>query len=138
MWPATRRRMTATRCRPRELGIEIAFSCHKLTHNPYDLDDVHPQHVRLEVEAAGTKTIIDVTVAFDEPGNMQRAFDRKVEKYQHLSQTFPLVLGALGSWKPENEAIRSFFGIPARQWAAFRRRSRTSVIRGSLDIIHHF
>ena len=92
----------------------------------------------LEVEAAGTKTIIDVTVAFDEPGNMQRAFDRKVEKYQHLSQTFPLVLGALGSWKPENEAIRSFFGIPARQWAAFRRRSRTSVIRGSLDIIRRF
>jgi hypothetical protein len=92
----------------------------------------------LEVEAAGTKTIIDVTVAFDEPGNLQRAYDRKIEKYQHLSQTFPLVLGALGSWKTENEAIRTFFGIPARQWAAFRRRSRTSVIRGSLDIIRRF
>jgi hypothetical protein len=42
--------------------------------------------------------IIDVTIPFDEPENLQAAHDEKVRKYKPLATTLPFVVGSLGSW----------------------------------------
>ncbi|GFS24493.1 reverse transcriptase [Elysia marginata] len=51
-----------------------------------------------------TPVYIDVTVPFDKPTNLYRTGQDKRDKYGHLGTVLPLVVGALGSWLPENDA----------------------------------
>ena len=68
--------------------------------------------------------IIDLTIPFDAPESLQPGFDRKLVKYGHLCPTLPLVIGALGSWLPSNNAVASSLNILPNAWRRFRRRSR--------------
>ena len=54
---------------------------------------------------------IDVTVPFDEPANLCHAAEDTREKYGDLGIVLPLVVGALGTWIPENK-IMSTLEIP--------------------------
>jgi hypothetical protein len=79
--------------------------------------------------------MIDVAVSYDNLGNLEAAYSRKVAKYQHLGRVVPLVVGSLGSWLPSNDDIRSLLGIDGRSWAIFRRKARLAAIQGSMSII---
>ena len=81
--------------------------------------------------------LIDVTVTWDDPDSLERARKEKISKYQHLGQTLPLVVGALGSWPPETEELRKTLQLHPRDWNRFRRRARLAAIQGSTKIIHH-
>ncbi|GFS00482.1 reverse transcriptase [Elysia marginata] len=85
-----------------------------------------------------TPVYIDVTVPFDEPANLHRAGQDKRDKYSHLGTVLPLVVGALGSWLPENDAIRTTFNIPHRRWNAARLRMRASTIEDSCGLARGF
>ena len=74
---------------------------------------------------------IDITVPFDDPANLYRAAADKEEKYGHLGTVLPLVVGALGSWFPENDNIRTKLDIPRRLWDEAKRKMRQSTIEDS-------
>ncbi|KAI9555958.1 hypothetical protein GHT06_018507 [Daphnia sinensis] len=85
--------------------------------------------------------MVDVVVCYDQPGSMENAYQRKIEKYSSLGRILPLVVGSLGSWNPRNEDIRSILGIDGRNWGAFRFKARLAAIQGSMEIVcahfHH-
>lgn len=89
----------------------------------------------LEFQLSGSRVMIDVTVPFDSPGNLESAYQRKVAKYSDFGRTLPLVVGSLGSWYPGNEDIRSTLGIDGRSWGAFRFRARTAAVQGSMRMV---
>jgi hypothetical protein len=78
--------------------------------------------------------IIDITIPFDEPENLQLAHDEKVRKYSPLTTTIPFVVGSLGSWLTSNDAIATTLGITSRSWNSTRRDTRLLAIKGSLAI----
>ena len=92
----------------------------------------------ITVNVGAAPIFIDVTAPFDEPANMYRAGREKRDKYGHLGEIFPLVVGALGSWIPENDAIRTALNIPHRRWNAARLRMRTSAIEDSCSLVKGF
>ena len=65
----------------------------------------------------------------DEPANMYRAGQEKRDKYGHLGEVFPLVVGA-----SENDAIRTALHIPHRRWNAAMLRMRTSATEDSCSL----
>ena len=80
-----------------------------------------------------------MAVAHDDPTNLQKAFDSKVSKYEHLGLILPLVVGSLGSWLPTNDEIAAELRISPRAWAGLRRTARLLAIKGSTSVIrHHF
>ena len=92
----------------------------------------------ITVNAGAAPIFIDVTAPFDEPANMYRAGREKRDKYGHLIEIFPLVVGALGSWIPESDDIRTALNIPHRRWNAARLRMRTSAIEDSCSLAKGF
>ena len=91
------------------------------------------------IEGRVPRLIIDVAVAHDDPTNLQKAFDSKVSKYEHLGLILPLVVGSLGSWLPTNDEIAAELRIGPRAWAGLRRTARLLAIKGSTSVIrHHF
>ena len=81
---------------------------------------------------------IDITVPFDDPANLYCAAADKEEKYGHLGTVLPLVVGALGSWVPENDNICTKLDIPRRLWDEARRRMRQSAIEDSCRLANDF
>ncbi|RUS69487.1 hypothetical protein EGW08_022755 [Elysia chlorotica] len=90
------------------------------------------------VVEGGTRLYIDVTVPFDDPANLYRAAQDKLDKYGHLGTVFPLVVGALGSWLPENDRIPAALQIPLGKWNEARRRMRASAIEDSCRLAKDF
>ncbi|RUS74704.1 hypothetical protein EGW08_017534 [Elysia chlorotica] len=90
------------------------------------------------VVEGGTRLYIDVTVPFDDPANLYRAAQDKLDKYGHLGTVFPLVVGALGSWLPENDRIPAALQIPPGKWNEARRRMRASAIEDSCRLAKDF
>jgi hypothetical protein len=86
---------------------------------------------------SGSRVLIDVNVPYDNVGNLEIAFNRKVNKYMTLGNILPLVVGSLGSWHPRNEDIRSLLGIDGRSWGLFRKKARLAAIQGSMEILHN-
>ncbi|KAI9555957.1 hypothetical protein GHT06_018502 [Daphnia sinensis] len=76
------------------------------------------QRLRPDVEflLSGSRVMVDVVVCYDQPGSMENAYQRKIEKYSSLGRILPLVFGSLGLWNPRNEDIRSILGIDGRTW----------------------
>ena len=97
------------------------------------------QRLRPDVEfmLSGSRVLIDVNVPYDNEGNLEIAFNRKVTKYMTLGNILPLVVGSLGSWHPRNDEIRSLLGIDGRTWGVFRKKARLAAIQGSMVIIHN-
>ena len=89
----------------------------------------------VQFSIAGTRVVIDITIPYDTPENLDAAHNRKTEKYSSMGKVLPLVVGSLGSWHPRNNDIRSLLGIDGRSWTSFRRACRISAISGSMDII---
>jgi hypothetical protein len=89
----------------------------------------------IQATVAGTRILIDVTVAYDTDAKMDAAHATKVAKYGQHGKVFPIVLGSLGSWGERNEDLRQFLGIDSRRWAKFRLMARTAAIAGSMAII---
>ena len=95
-------------------------------------DSLRPDLIVTSMDPA---LVIDVTVPYDDPLNLQRAHDFKVEKYQHLGRVLPLVVGATGAWLPSNDEIAPALGIDPRTWNSIRRRLRLAAIQGTTKII---
>jgi len=95
------------------------------------------QRLRPDVEMSlnGSRLMADVVVAYDNPVNLDTAYNRKEEKYRELGRILPLVVGSLGSWLPSNDNIRSLLGISGRSWSVFRRKARLMAIKGSMLVI---
>jgi len=89
----------------------------------------------VEFQVSGSRLMIDVAVSFDHVGNLEKAYNRKSTKYQHMGKILPLVVGSLGAWYPRNDDIRSLLGIDGRSWTAFRRKARLLAIKGSMEIV---
>ena len=89
----------------------------------------------IQGSVAGSNFLIDVTVAFDSAQKMDAAHETKTAKYGAHGQTFPIVVGSLGSWNERNDDLRQFLGIDGRRWAKFRLLARTAAIAGSMSII---
>ncbi|MFO0089667.1 MAG: RNA-directed DNA polymerase, partial [bacterium] len=106
--------------------------------NPTINKEVPGQRLRPDVEfmLSGSRVLIDVNVPYDNEGNLEIAFNRKVTKYMTLGNILPLILGSLGSWHPRNDDISSLLGIDGRTWGAFRKKARLAAIQGSMAIVH--
>ncbi len=114
---------------------------HSVTVNKqFPLTTLRPDIV---ITSANPPILIDVTIPFDDPDTLSRARAEKISKYQHLGPTFPLVVGALGSWMPENAEILRAINVEilgvrklsSRTWNAFRQKARLSAIQGTANII---
>ena len=93
----------------------------------------------VQLEIGGVPLIVDVTISFDTPVSLNKAYETKINRYAHFARTCPLVLGSLGSWHPNNDDIKSLLNISCRRWADFRRKSRNMTIAGSCEMIrYHF
>ncbi|RUS84839.1 hypothetical protein EGW08_007380 [Elysia chlorotica] len=90
------------------------------------------------VVKGGSRVYIDVTVPFDDPANLYRAAQDKLDKSGHLGTVFPLVVGALGSWLPENDQIPAALQIPRGKWNEARRSMRASAIEDSCCLAKDF
>ena len=113
-----------------DLGIE-AFT----NTRPEDSGRLVPD---ITVNVGAAPIFIDVTAPFDEPANLYRACQEKRDKYGHFGEIFTLVVGALGSWVPENDAIRAALNIPHRRWNSARLRMRASSIEDSCSLARGF
>jgi hypothetical protein len=152
-----------SRCRRCKTGAET--TSHVTSHCPVNLPEITRRHdaileelanvirkaghtVRVNLAFPGTmlrpdvvvtsttpQIIIDLTIPFDATESLQAGFDRKVAKYGHLGPTLPLVLGALGSWLPSNDAVASSLNIRPNAWRRFRRKSRLSAIQGTMKVV---
>ena len=105
--------------------------------NPTVNKCVPGQRLRPDIEllVSGSRVLIDVNVPYDNEGNLEIAFNRKVNKYMTLGNILPLVVGSLGSWHPRNQDIPSLLGIDGRSWGAFRKKARLAAIQGSVSIL---
>ena len=93
----------------------------------------------VQLEIGGVPLIVDVTISFDTPVSLNKAYETKINRYAHFARMCPLVLGSLGSWHPNNDDIKSLLNISCRRWADFRRKSRNMTIAGSCEMIrYHF
>ena len=79
---------------------------------------------------------IDVTVPYDPAEHMEKKAQAKKDKYRHLGVVFPFVVGALGSWWPENDNLRAALQIPPRAWANTGKAARLAAIQGTTAIIN--
>jgi hypothetical protein len=93
-------------------------------------------------------TIIDVTCPFDNDENALSTADfNKVMKYNHLKHhfnqlglnchVFGFVIGALGTWHPNNEAVLNQLRMAKSYKSLFRKLCCSDVIRGSAEIYYN-
>ena len=82
--------------------------------------------------------VIDVKCPFDEVSNLASASDRKKSKYADIGTVMPLVVGALGSWVPENDNIKRALNIPTDMWKKMKRKMRVAAIEGSAGTTQFF
>ena len=93
-------------------------------------------------------TIIDVTCPFDNGEDALSTADlNKVNKYNHLKtffhqqgikcNMFGFVIGALGSWHPNNEAVLNQLQMSHSYKSLFRKLCCSDVIRGSAEVYYH-
>ena len=91
--------------------------------------------------------IIDVTCPFENGENALAEADfAKVTKYDHVKQYFQhlgkrcdvygFVIGALGSWHPNNEIVLERLLMTKKYKDLFRKLCCSDVIRGSADIYY--
>ena len=89
--------------------------------------------------------VVDVTVPFEGEDSFRAARQGKVDKYHHLKQVLEekgyrkvevdgFIVGALGSWDPENEPVLRKLSIGRRYAVLFRKLCCTEAIKGSHDI----
>ena len=89
--------------------------------------------------------VVDVAVPFEGEDSFRAARQAKEDKYNHLKQVLQakgfrkveidgFVVGALGSWDPENEPILRKLSIGQRYSVMFRKLCCTEAIKGSHDI----
>jgi hypothetical protein len=92
--------------------------------NPTINKEVPGQRLRPDVELmlSGSRVLIDVNVPYDNEGNLEIAFNRKVTKYMTLGNILPLVVGSLGSWHPRNDDILLCLELMAELGVLFERR----------------
>ena len=92
-------------------------------------------------------TIIDVTCPFDNDDDALATADfNKVTKYNHLKEHFQkqgfkcnifgFVIGALGTWHPNNEAVLNQLQMSYSYKSLFRKLCCSDVIRGSAEIYY--
>jgi len=82
----------------------------------------------------GDEFLVEATVSWDT--QLVKAHETKIAKYAGLPQkTLPLVIGALGTWHPANNAIQAALRLNARTWKHIRRTLRASVIEGTCAMI---
>ncbi|KAI9554945.1 hypothetical protein GHT06_020225 [Daphnia sinensis] len=87
------------------------------------------------VTSTNPAIIIDVTMALSSAKGLEMARDKKIEKYKHLGNELPLVVGSLGSWLPSNDAISLALGIPGRRWNNIKRKMKLLAIHETTRII---
>jgi hypothetical protein len=81
------------------------------------------QRPDLLINSIELPVIIDVTIPFDEPENLQVAHDEKVRKYYPLATTLPFVDGSLGSWLTTNDVIAFTIFFPwFTRWEKWEKR----------------
>ena len=112
-------------------------------HVPDDIPRLRPDIVHYEGDKA---TIIDVSIPFDNGENaLSMAAEAKVQKYQSTKQALldkgytdvailPFIVGALGSWYPQNEMVLNRLGISKGYRGLMRRFCCQDAIKGSRDI----
>jgi hypothetical protein len=116
---------------------ELAKAIRKAGHN-IEVNRVFPgTNLRPDIVVTSTTPciIIDLTITFDAPESLHAGHERKVEKYGSLGPTLPVVIGALGSWLPSNNAVAATLGIRPKAWRILRRKCRLLSIQGSVQII---
>ena len=72
-----------------------------------------------------------MAIVFDDIPSMERKHAEKVEKYRHIGDVFPFIIGAFGSWWRENGKIMEALKIRSRNWQATKRRCRINAIQGT-------
>ena len=87
------------------------------------------------VTSVNPPALIDISVAYDYPDALHSALNEKASKYRHLGPIYPFIVGAFGSWLPENRDIQLAFGLTARTWNSMRRKARLAAIQGTTRII---
>lgn len=101
------------------------------------------------VQEGDTVSIIDVCCPFENGAEaLLEAEQRKVEKYDILKQhflstglkceVFGFVIGALGTWHPNNEQVLRRLGMSKSYKNLFQKLCCTDVIQGSTDIYRHY
>ena len=112
-------------------------------HVPGDIPRLRPDIVHYEGDKA---TIIDVSIPFDNGENaLSTAAEAKIQKYQSTKQPLldkgytdvvilPFIVGALGSWYPQNEMVLNRLGISKGYRGLMRRFCCQDAIKRSRDI----
>ena len=112
-------------------------------HVPGDLPRLRPDNIHYDRDKA---TVIDVSIPFDNDENaLSTAAETKAQKYQSTKQALldkgytdvailPFIVGALGSWFPQNEMVLNRLGISKRYRGLMRRFCCQDAIKGSRDI----
>ena len=73
---------------------------------------------------------IEISVVAQHQNRLTEAAVEKAEKYKHLDLTvYPLIVGSLGAWNPDNEKLRSVLGLNQKVWCRLRRNIRRSAIQ---------
>ncbi|KAG5860703.1 hypothetical protein JTB14_019978 [Gonioctena quinquepunctata] len=90
-------------------------------------------------------TIVDVSIPFEnEPQALSRARQAKLEKYNGIAEELraqgyetsvdAFIVGALGTWDPENEEVLRKCGVSPRYATLMRRLMCSDAIKWSRDI----
>lgn len=87
------------------------------------------------VTSTNPAIIIDVTVPLSSAEGLERAREKKIEKYKHLGSVLPLVVGSLGSWLPSNDAIALALSFTGRRWNNLKRKMKLLAIQGTTRIV---
>ena len=100
------------------------------------------------IDEGHTVTIIDVTCPFENGEDALSTADyNKIMKYNHLKvhfnqlgvncSVFGFVIGALGAWHPNNEAVLEKLQMSRSYKSLFRNLCCSDVIRGSAEIYYN-
>ena len=111
---------------------------------PGDNRNLRPDLVIVN-EAKSEAYIVDVAVPFEGEESFPAARKSKEDKYHHLKallhtkgiqkvEVDGFVVGALGSWDPENEGVLRKLSIGSRYATLFRKLCCTEAIKGSYAI----
>ena len=112
-------------------------------HVPGDLPRIRPDIIHYNGDKA---TVIDVSIPFDNVENaLSTAAETKVQKYRSTKQALmdkgftdvvilPFIVGAVGTWFPQNEMVLNRLGVSKRWRGLMRRFCCQDAIKGSRDI----
>ena len=111
---------------------------------PHLQDECRPDIV---IEERKEVTVIDVVCPFENGDDaLKNAQDRKVDKYKHLvnhfhqqgkvCRVFGFVVGALGAWHPNNEAVLNQLRMSLSYRKLVRKLCCSDVIKHSADIYY--